>query len=465
MAAKQLNPAVTAPDLSDLARVANVDRSHLVPVRSVVSERGEQWVVSELADGLPLRDLLKRARPATICAVAIAMDLLDGLAELHRAGLWHGAVHDGNVHVGADGTVRLSDYGLSVRGSANEASLRVADVSGVGVLLCSLLRITPEAQTAPGAGRKPSQRAVAMAASLLGLEARRMVRVGRSRRAAGYEAVQARLALWEAAGPLANRRVHAQAKRRLAEMVAAEPLPRSSPSGPSSLRPSRRVGQPAAAGRARSGLATAEAMPVTAIEGAAPRRDGTPVRLILALALIAGIAVAALALTSPPPGAVSPSVAVRSSATAPAAISPPGRPDGTAEEGAGVVASPAPAPVGPAPAIAPVAAVAPPSAGLVNRVVGQLVQCDGAGCGIHVEVWVSPSAQARQVAWEIRSIDLCGGQSVVVGGGAVLAQPGWNHVSSDSRVPLTGPGALVVISAQPDRAASPILVVGSPGSC
>lgn len=485
VAAKRLKRAVTPPALNDLARVANVDRSHLVPVRMVVEERGEQWLVSELADGLSLRELLRRGRPSTTCAVTIAMDVLDGLAELHRAGLWHGAVHAGNVHVGADGTVRLSDYGLSVRGSPNEAALRVADVNGVGMLLCSLLRIPPEAE-AEGRGRKVSRRAAAMAASPLGIEARRMVRAARSRRASGFEAVQARLALWEAAGRLANRRLHAQSQTRLAEMVTQLPPPRTRPrlASPAAMRPARRPALPAAAaatgdqpgsGPPRS----AEPGPVWQGTEQAERRATSPLPLILALALIAGIVGLVMSVTSPPGhGRVLPNVAARPcpgcrpAHSGQSASSPgrPARPQAEFRDGAGLPATAPAAPVAAAPAApdaTPQPALGPSAAGAVERVVGMIGGCSQGTCALHVEVWMAPAPGLRPVSWEVRSLDLCGGSSTQVGAGSVLAQPGWNHVVADSAIRLTGARAesLVVVTQQPDRAASPLIAISSPGSC
>ncbi|MDQ6691802.1 MAG: hypothetical protein M3Z13_03435, partial [Candidatus Dormibacteraeota bacterium] len=96
----------------------------------------------------------------------------------------------------ASGTVRLSDYGLSMKGIPNESSLRVADVSGVGVLLCRLLGVTTDAEGTPeggSPGARQSKRSLAVGASPLGMAARQMAKTARNRRAAGYEAVQARL--------------------------------------------------------------------------------------------------------------------------------------------------------------------------------------------------------------------------------------------------------------------------------
>ena len=123
----------------------------------------------------------------------------------------------------------------------------------------------------------------------------------------------------------------------------------------------------------------------------------------------------------------------------------------------------------PGPELAPQTVLTtPPRAGMIDRVVGILGGCDAQGsCLLHVEVWLVPSPVARPVSWEVRSLAPCTGTSLGLATGYVLAQRGWNHVAADTAVRLTGARAeaLVVITQQPDQAATPLIAAGTPGPC
>lgn len=432
VAAKRLQAGAPAPEPDQLARLSPTGARALVAVQEVFVERGERWVVSERAGGLSLRALLERGRLAPMCAVYVAIAVLDALAALHQAGLWHGSIHSGNVHVGADGAVRLSDYCLTPRGDLREARLRAADVQATGLLLCGMLRIAPDGES----GSRT-------AASPLGVVARRLAKSApRGKRMGGYAAVDARLALWEAAGRLATRRLQAQARERLAAQVALALEPAPAP----------------------------EPVPVTP-EPASARR-GLPA-LVAAFALTALLVTASLtsaalgsraANASPPPPPVRDEHLTGSSTLA----------GGAALAGAAAPpADPPPAPVEtPVPRlITPPQPPAPPSAGPVSGVTVRLVDpgCGaGSNCPLHVEVWVHPSPSPRGVSWTVRSDDLCTGAEVNLGGGSYTAQAGWTHVASESTVqlPKVKAQALMAVSEAPARAASaPVLLGDRTGPC
>jgi len=378
--------------------------------------------------GVLLAALLERAKLPPMCAVAVAMSVLDAVAALHQVGLWHGSLEAENVHVHADGTVRLGANRPAPAGQS-DSQLRASDLQAVGVLLCSMLRLRLDQEPA---GR--NSRTTGRTEKPLQALARRMARGTRSKRLTIYAAVDARLALWEAAGRLATRRVQAQARQRLADLVAG---PTESPAPDP---------QPPAAGRT---------------ESRAPRRLGRWVGAGAAAALVAG-----LVALSPPSGlraalgyhgrvgATSSTVAL----AAPAAA--------TVRD----VAPPEPAPSTPVskPAIP---LLAPAAAGQVSSVGLRLLDpaCQGgSSCLVQVEVWITPSPRPRSVAWTVESVQFCGGSVVQVGAGSFTAQPGWTHIESQSAVavPAVGAQALLAVSSTPDRAASTPVVLGSaPGTC
>jgi serine/threonine protein kinase len=184
----------------------------LLRLLSSFEEDAHLWAVWSLDDGVPLARLLqgRRLRPAQ--AVAIGMGLLNALAGLHQAGVWHGAVHGGNVHLGGDGAVRLGDYGL-VRDPPREspAALRAADVNAAGALVAAALGWSPQDEGGRRRARLPD--------SSLGL-AVRAITGSRRLMPTGHEAAHASLILWEGAGSMATSRRQAQARDQLAALVA-----------------------------------------------------------------------------------------------------------------------------------------------------------------------------------------------------------------------------------------------------
>jgi Protein kinase domain len=102
------------------ALVASARRAMALPVRGVVklldagSRDGTVWLASELAPGKSLATLLEENGPFdTAGAVAILVAVCGSLEAMHRAGLLHGDVKPGNVLVGDDGSVLLTDVGVT----------------------------------------------------------------------------------------------------------------------------------------------------------------------------------------------------------------------------------------------------------------------------------------------------------------------------------------------------------------
>lgn len=420
IAAKRLESFAVMPPLEQLARLGPSAERALVPIHGVVSEEGQRWVLSELAAGVSLKTLLEPGRLAPMCAVAVAMAVLDAVAALHQVGLSHGSIHAGNVHIGPDGSVRLSDYCLAPRDGQTDSRLWAADIQAVGVLLCAMLGL-------PVDGDAARQRERTIAESPLGLLARRMAR-GPGKRRSAYTAIDDRLALWEAAGRLATRRMQAAARARLAEMVGA--LSTSDTPAP----------QPPVTGQAPSepGL------------GRRRRIGGLAASVLLALIVGSLVAVSPDALLRPTAGAR----AVENPMAA-MLVRPPSEVTAPADSSIAVLQAQPGLPV-----------LGPTSAGQVSSVEVRPLEaaCSaGAACLVQVQVWVQPSAQPRRIAWTVKSIPLCGGPVLDLGTGAITAQAGWTHIAADDRIalPQLQSQALVVVSTIPDVAASAPLFIGA----
>ena len=81
---------------------------------STEARAGTAYVISEWVDGPTLSEVLREDGPwEPDEACALITELLDALTALHDAGLAHGRVHPGNLLLAPDGSVRLTDVGVS----------------------------------------------------------------------------------------------------------------------------------------------------------------------------------------------------------------------------------------------------------------------------------------------------------------------------------------------------------------
>jgi hypothetical protein len=78
------------------------------------AEAGQPYIAMELMSGTTLKDLIERDGPLPAAeAVARTLDIIEGLAEAHRAGVIHRDVKPANCYVEPDGRVKVGDFGLS----------------------------------------------------------------------------------------------------------------------------------------------------------------------------------------------------------------------------------------------------------------------------------------------------------------------------------------------------------------
>jgi serine/threonine protein kinase len=74
------------------------------------------WLALEYVDGQSLLELIRVARPLPLPldrTLAIASDLLQGLACAHGAGIIHRDIKPANVLVGRDGVAKIADFGIA----------------------------------------------------------------------------------------------------------------------------------------------------------------------------------------------------------------------------------------------------------------------------------------------------------------------------------------------------------------
>lgn len=93
---------------------ARINHSAVVTVHDVLEHDGRPWIVMELVEGRSLADAVKeqgRVEPQE--AARIGLWVLRALGAAHRAGVLHRDVKPGNVLLGRDGRVLLTDFGIA----------------------------------------------------------------------------------------------------------------------------------------------------------------------------------------------------------------------------------------------------------------------------------------------------------------------------------------------------------------
>ncbi|MEU7467259.1 protein kinase [Streptomyces sp. NPDC044984] len=93
---------------------ARINHSAVVTVHDVLEHDGRPWIVMELIEGRSLADAVKeqeRVDPRE--AARIGLWVLRALRAAHTAGVLHRDVKPGNVLLGRDGRVLLTDFGIA----------------------------------------------------------------------------------------------------------------------------------------------------------------------------------------------------------------------------------------------------------------------------------------------------------------------------------------------------------------
>jgi serine/threonine protein kinase len=124
--------------LREARAIARLNNINVVRVFDVLRTDADPWIVMEYVPSRSLQDTLATDGPfSPVRAAEIGLGVLGALRAAHRAGVVHRDVKPGNVLIGADGRVVLTDFGLAtVPGDPN--------VTRTGLVLGSPAYIAPE---------------------------------------------------------------------------------------------------------------------------------------------------------------------------------------------------------------------------------------------------------------------------------------------------------------------------------
>jgi serine/threonine protein kinase/Tol biopolymer transport system component len=109
--------------LTDEAQAASaLNHANIVTVFDVGVQDDVPFIVSELVDGASLRSLLGRAPLPIRDVLDLSVQMAEGLAAAHQAGIVHRDFKPENVMVTHEGRIKILDFGLAVVGAQGDAS-------------------------------------------------------------------------------------------------------------------------------------------------------------------------------------------------------------------------------------------------------------------------------------------------------------------------------------------------------
>lgn len=124
------------------ARVAgNLSHSNIATVYDVGESAGCVYMTQELAPGRDLRKILGDAGPLPLRRiVAIGRQICEGLAHAHARNIVHRDIKPGNIVVGAEDRVKVTDFGLAQPPQGEDSALNQAIAGTPGYMAPEQLR-------------------------------------------------------------------------------------------------------------------------------------------------------------------------------------------------------------------------------------------------------------------------------------------------------------------------------------
>ena len=131
------------------ARAASaLEHPHIGVIHEIGDADGITFIAMELVRGEPLRDVIARGPLPPARALALAVEIAEGLARVHETGIVHRDLKPANVMVTAEGHAKIIDFGLAklVDALCGDASAptRTGLATESGVVLGTAAYMSPE---------------------------------------------------------------------------------------------------------------------------------------------------------------------------------------------------------------------------------------------------------------------------------------------------------------------------------
>jgi serine/threonine protein kinase len=131
VAVKKLHPHLTEDEnftrrfVLEAKAAASLDHTNIVKIIDFGTEDRLYYMVMDYIEGESLRELLDKWKQVPIdVALAIAHEVLAGLAHAHSKGIVHRDIKPGNIMIAEDGRPRITDFGLAklLEGSTHQTA-------------------------------------------------------------------------------------------------------------------------------------------------------------------------------------------------------------------------------------------------------------------------------------------------------------------------------------------------------
>jgi hypothetical protein len=124
--------------LREARAIARLGHPNVVTLYDVLDEDTRPWVVMELVPSRSLADVVRQDGPLyPLRAATVGLAILGALEAAHAAGITHRDVKPGNILLGHDGRVKLTDFGIAR--AAGDTT-----ITGTGLLIGSPSYLAPE---------------------------------------------------------------------------------------------------------------------------------------------------------------------------------------------------------------------------------------------------------------------------------------------------------------------------------
>ena len=132
---------------------AALAHANIVALYDAGDQDGVSYIVSELVEGEPLRDIIRRGPVPVRKALDLAAQIADGLSAAHAAGVVHRDLKPENIMVTRDGRAKILDFGLArYQPAASAAPEATMTVTQPGLVMGTAGYMSPEQVTGSPAG-------------------------------------------------------------------------------------------------------------------------------------------------------------------------------------------------------------------------------------------------------------------------------------------------------------------------
>ncbi|HZE96825.1 MAG TPA: serine/threonine-protein kinase [Planctomycetota bacterium] len=110
---------------------ARLDHENIVRIHDVDEDHGRPFIVNEFIDGEDLEDVIRKKSPLPVMrALNITRIVAKALEHSHEMGVVHRDIKPGNILIGKDGRIKITDFGLAREVGHQEVPLPDGTVLG-----------------------------------------------------------------------------------------------------------------------------------------------------------------------------------------------------------------------------------------------------------------------------------------------------------------------------------------------